>query len=186
MATCIYTKTGDNGQTGLGDGRRVNKDHIRVEVCGTIDELNAVLGQLLALRPPEELSPIIKKLQKILLDLGAELSNFVCASSDGVNTTNSNIKMIEQSIDKFAKHLAPLRNLILPGGSIFAATLHVARTICRRCERRIVTLFHNELNINTAAIVLLNRMSDLLFVLARYANTLAGISDETWVKDTSI
>lgn len=182
----IYTKTGDGGTTGLGDGRRVRKDHARIEAFGTVDELNSLLGLALAAgRPDDEAAALLRGIQNDLFDLGADL----CLpetrigkggrSRPGLRITGSHVRPLEQAIDRFNAALNPLRSFVLPGGTAASAWLHLARTVCRRAERRVVALARRE-KVNAQAIIYLNRLSDLLFVLARRAND-GGRADVLWV-----
>jgi cob(I)alamin adenosyltransferase len=180
----IYTKSGDQGETGLGDGQRVQKDHPRVTAYGTVDELNAILGLLLAYCPDvNQLAPL-KTIQNDLFDLGADL----CVPLPPENATNTGpqlrivpkqVEMLEKAIDRLNETLSPLTSFILPGGTHSSAWLHLARTVCRRAERDVVTLQHSE-PINEQAMIYLNRLSDLLFVLGRVANN-GGKDDVLWV-----
>jgi cob(I)alamin adenosyltransferase len=178
----IYTKSGDVGETGLGDGTRVPKDHARVAAYGTIDELNAVLGLLLAHVPDLQESGLIRSLQNDLCDVAADL----ClptpkGESPGqkLRVTTALVTPLEQTIDRLNADLAPLTSFILPGGTIAAAWCHLARTVCRRAERDVVTLMRAE-PLNPQVLVYLNRLSDLLFVLARVFNDY-GAKDVLWV-----
>ena len=177
----IYTKTGDRGDTGLFGGPRVRKDDPRIEAYGTVDELNAVLG-LVRCEPLEApLDALLASIQRELFDLGAEL-----ATPDpqrlGTHTIAApHIARLEAAVDQHEAHLEPLKVFILPGGTRAAALLHLARTVCRRAERRLVTLADREA-ISADLIIYLNRLSDLLFVLARSANRSAGLADVPWTK----
>lgn len=173
----IYTRTGDNGTTGLGDGTRVHKDSPRVEAYGTVDELNSVIGLLLTYELPEDIRKCLIQTQHRLFDLGGELS------IPGHQTLNDeDVSALELILDRLNDKLAPLKEFVLPGGSAAAAVCHVARTVCRRAERRVVTLAQTQA---VAAPVLryLNRLSDLLFVMARVLNQKAGTSDVLWQRD---
>jgi cob(I)alamin adenosyltransferase len=181
----IYTKGGDGGETGLGDGRRVSKDHARVEAYGQVDELNAVLGLLAAYCPEAPERDLLVGVQNDLFDVGADLC--VPATMDeqpgqALRVTAAQAERLEAAIDRLNGGLEPLRSFILPGGSAAAAWLHLARTVCRRAERAVVTLTHAE-PVNPQVIVYLNRLSDLLFVLGRVANQPAG--DVLWVPGKS-
>jgi cob(I)alamin adenosyltransferase len=169
----IYTKAGDRGETGLGDGSRVPKDHPRVIAYGEVDELNAVLGLVKAAEVEPELLPDI---QNDLFDVGADL----CVRGDaGLRVTARQTQRLEEAIDRVNERLTPLTSFVLPGGTVAAAWLHVARAVCRRAERAVVTLMRTEA-VNENALVYLNRLSDLLFVLARAAND-DGKGDVLWV-----
>jgi cob(I)alamin adenosyltransferase len=184
----IYTKSGDQGETGLGDGHRVQKDHPRVEAYGAVDELNAVMGLLAAYCPdcPEML--LLRDVQNDLFDLGADL----CIPLPPENQDDpphqlriipKQAEKLEQAIDRLNETLTPLRSFILPGGSPAAAWLHMARTVCRRAERSVVTLMHSEA-VNENVLIYLNRLSDFLFVLGRIAND-GGKADVLWVPGKS-
>ena len=157
----IYTKTGDDGTTGLGDGSRVPKDDPRVEAYGTVDELNSCIGVLLAEPLPQAIVDCLNRVQHELLDLGGEL----CIPGH-VAITPEHVERLEQELDGFNADLPPLKEFILPGGSRAAAACHVARTVCRRAERRTYSL-HKLTPLSPEALRYLNRLSDLLFVQAR-------------------
>lgn len=157
----IYTKTGDDGSTGLGDGSRVAKDDPRVEAYGTVDELNSVIGMLLAETPTADIASCLTRVQHELLDLGGEL----CIPGH-MAITAAHVARLEQELDGFNEALPPLKEFILPGGSRAAAACHLARTVCRRAERRSWTLA-KQATVNPEALRYLNRLSDLLFVVAR-------------------
>lgn len=174
----IYTKTGDAGETGLFGGGRVSKDDPRVQAYGHVDELNATLGFAAALEPAGFEADVLQSVQRDLFAIGAELATPTEAKvREKVGADR--VIAIEQVIDKHEATLAPLKNFILPGGTPKAAALHVARTTCRRAERSVVTLSRDQ-RINPVIIQYLNRLSDLLFVLARAVNKRAGRSDITW------
>lgn len=182
----IYTKSGDQGETGLGDGRRVAKDHARVTAYGEVDELNAALGLLVAHCPDAPERELLVAIQNDLFDVGADLC--VPATTDeqpgqALRVTPAQAERLEQAIDRVNGDLQPLRSFILPGGSPAAAWLHLARTVCRRAERSVVTLSHIE-SVNPAVVIYLNRLSDFLFVLARAANA-GGAGDVLWVPGQS-
>jgi cob(I)alamin adenosyltransferase len=179
----IYTKGGDQGETGLGDGQRVPKDHPRVAAYGSVDELNAVLGLLLP-QPglDEETSALLRSVQNDLFDVGADL----CVPPTAGEAPGQRLRIgpekatrLEVTIDRLNAALAPLRSFILPGGRPAAAWCHLARTVCRRAERDVVTLTHSE-TVNPQVVIYLNRLSDLLFVLARVLND-NGKDDILWV-----
>ena len=160
----LYTRTGDEGKTGLADGRRIDKDHPRIEAMGTVDELNSVLGVLIADLQIQHLSAlcaVLEPIQHRLFDLGGELA---VPGHDIIG--ESDVTHLEEMIDGYNADLEPLKNFILPGGSRCIASAHLARSVCRRAERRYLTLA-NEETVNTQARIYLNRLSDLLFVLAR-------------------
>jgi cob(I)alamin adenosyltransferase len=184
----IYTKTGDHGETGLGDGRRVPKNHPRVTAYGSVDELNAALGlALAAVRDPSaERQQLLQSIQNDLFDVGADL----CLPETPDEPPGKNLRVtaaqaqrLEHAIDKWNEPLQPLRSFVLPGGSAAAAWCHFARTVCRRAERDVVTLSGTE-PVNPQVIVYLNRLSDLLFVLGRVENN-DGKNDVLWTPGKS-
>jgi cob(I)alamin adenosyltransferase len=170
----IYTRTGDTGTTGLGDGERVSKDHPRVEAYGTVDELNGTLGLLLAHPLPDTAQACLSRAQHQLFDLGGEL-----AVPGYTVMAEKHTQQLEQALDRLNADLPMLREFILPGGTQAAAICHMARAICRRAERRVVTLARSE-PVNPHAITYLNRLSDLLFVLARVILREAGGQEVLW------
>lgn len=174
----IYTKTGDAGETGLFGGGRVPKDDPRVSAYGEVDELNATLGFAAALDPASFESDFIQAIQRDLFAIGAELAT-PNATKVREQVGAERVSAIEALIDKHEATLPALKNFILPGGTPKAAALHVARTTCRRAERAVVSLARDE-QINPIIIHYLNRLSDLLFVLARAVNTQAGRADIAW------
>lgn len=178
----IYTKGGDRGDTGLGDGTRVPKDHPRVAAYGSVDELNAGLGMLLASQPDVSEAELLRLIQNDLFDVGADL----CVPQDSDEPAGHRLRVLpeqaarlEAAIDRINERLTPLTSFVLPGGTPAAAWCHLARTICRRAERDVVTLARTD-TINPEVIVYLNRLSDLLFVLARAWNE-EGKADVLWV-----
>ena len=171
----IYTRTGDKGVTGLGDGSRVDKDSLRVEAYGTVDELNSAVGLVLAADLPAEVRDCLTRIQHELFDLGGEL----CMPGTTL-IPDRYVDGLENALDGFNEDLPPLKDFILPGGSEAAARCHVARTVARRAERRVVSLAHNEA-VNDATIRYLNRLSDLLFVIARVLARREGGSEVLWV-----
>jgi cob(I)alamin adenosyltransferase len=182
----IYTKTGDQGETALGDGSRVAKDHPRVAAYGSVDELNAVLGLLLAQHAagPDaaEFAELVRSIQNDLFDVGADLcrpQRADEAAGQRLRVRPEQAQRLEAAIDRFNDRLEPLKSFVLPGGSAAAAWCHLARTVCRRAERDVVTLARAE-PINPQVIIYLNRLSDLLFVLARVGNR-DGRDDVLWV-----
>jgi len=176
----IYTRTGDKGETSLFGGKRVAKDSPRIRAYGTVDELNAVLGIAHSNCTDESLRGTLQQLQNELFLVGADLATpFSVKESKTVRVSESHIKRLEQEIDRHDEALEPLANFILPGGTLCASTLHFARTVCRRAEREIYQLSQLE-QINEHVIVYLNRLSDLLFVLARFANARSGRKDIPW------
>ncbi len=170
----IYTRTGDDGTTGLGDGTRVSKDSPRVEAYGTVDELNSVIGLLLTHTLPEEIHECLVGVQHRLFDLGGEL----CLPGHTA-IKQHHVNELEQVLDDLNANLSPLKDFILPGGSAAAAVCHVARTVCRRAERRIISLSKQE-QISELIVQYVNRLSDLLFVVARTLNVQAGRQDVLW------
>lgn len=174
----IYTKTGDAGETSLADGSRVPKDHIRAEAVGGLDELNAHLGLVRAICPNEQLLERVGCVQNDLFRLGAEIGMATKALPERTEifVTESMVVRLEGWIDEAVAQVPPLTQFILPGGSELAARLHVARTVCRRAERRIVTL-SQESPVSEATLRYVNRLSDLLYVWARWANALSGGGD---------
>lgn len=177
----IYTKTGDAGETGLFGGARVKKDDPRVAAYGTVDELNAAIGVARTAAHAEQ-QPILERLQSDLLVLGAELA-CVPERTDRLGLEllgREDVARLESQIDACEGQLSPLKNFILPGGTVAAAHLHLARTVCRRAEREVIAL-DRVAPVRAEARVYLNRLSDLLFVLARQANALADLADVPWV-----
>jgi cob(I)alamin adenosyltransferase len=177
----IYTKSGDQGDTGLGDGQRVRKDHPRVAAYGEVDELNSIVGLVLTVADVCE-PDLLRSIQNDLFDVGADLC---VPARDGeeagksLRITQGQAEKLEKAIDRLNEKLRPLHSFILPGGAVASAYLHLARTICRRAERSVVTLMAAE-PINPQVLIYLNRLSDLLFVLARVANH-NGEHDILWV-----
>jgi cob(I)alamin adenosyltransferase len=179
----IYTKTGDSGETGLGDGTRVAKDHPRVAAYGSVDELNAALGLLLCHQPGDgPHSQLLRSIQNDLFDVGADL----CVPpppgeqpGKALRVRPDQAKRLEEAIDRLNEPLQPLRSFVLPGGTPPAAYCHLARTVCRRAERDVVTLMRLE-SVDPQVLIYLNRLSDLLFVLARAYND-GGRADVLWV-----
>lgn len=170
----IYTRTGDDGTTGLGDGARVPKDSPRVEAYGTVDELNSIIGLLLAYELPDPIRVSLTEIQHRLFDLGGEL----CIPGHRA-LTEAHVRALEQTLDQLNQALHPLKEFILPGGSAAAALCHLARTVCRRAERRVVSLSKSE-DVSPIAVGFLNRLSDLLFVMARCINAHHGKPDVLW------
>lgn len=176
----IYTRTGDDGTTGLIGGHRVSKDNPRVEAYGSVDELNAHIGLALAyLHSHEAFRDILQSVQNTLFVIGSELATPASRKPPVQPVSEAHIRQLEHWIDELENSLPALRHFILPGGSVPAAALHVARTVCRRAERRVVTLFHSEPG-NEHIITYLNRLADLLFVMARAANASEGVQDVIW------
>ena len=171
----IYTRNGDKGETGLGDGSRTSKDGLRVEAFGTVDELNSAVGLLLTAKLPDGIEPLLIRLQHELFDLGGEL----CMPGTTL-IPESYVEGLEHDLDMLNEDLPPLKDFILPGGSEAAARCHLARTICRRAERRLVSLAGEEV-VNPVSIRYLNRLSDFLFVAARVIARADGGSEVLWV-----
>lgn len=174
----IYTRTGDAGTTGLGNGERVSKNNQRVHAMGDVDELNALIGVLLCEELPEDVRELLVGVQHDLFDLGGEL----CIPEMSLITAH-HVERLEQALDRLNEPLEPLKDFILPGGSRAAAQTHQARTVCRRAERMVVALAENaDEPVNDAPRHYLNRLSDLLFVLARVLNRADGRGDVLWEK----
>jgi cob(I)alamin adenosyltransferase len=170
----IYTRTGDDGSTGLGDGSRTDKDSLRIEAMGSVDELNCVIGVLLCQSLPDAIRSALTDIQHSLFDLGGEL----CIPGSTAITADR-VAALEELLDALNANLTPLKEFILPGGSPAAAACHQARAVCRRAERRTHSLAKNEA-INALSIKYLNRLSDLLFVMARHLNQAADTPDVLW------
>jgi cob(I)alamin adenosyltransferase len=177
----IYTRQGDGGKTRLFGGRIVPKDNTRIEICGTLDELNSVLGLVLGMPSNGRMKKILRQLQNDIFLISAELAAPLAQGKKGfrVRFREQDILHLENVIDELDERLPLLENFILPGGTSTAAWLHLARTVCRRAERRLVTLQRRE-KTDPGIQIYLNRLSDLLFVLARYANQQQGKKDITW------
>jgi len=173
----IYTKTGDDGTTGLADGSRIGKDSDRVNAFGDIDELNSLLGLLIANDTDEKMREHLLDIQHVLFDLGGEL-----AIPDIEMVTEARVEYIEKIIDEYNASLPPLKEFILPGGSVPAAVCHTARAVCRRAERQLVGL-SKEISINEVSLKFLNRLSDLLFVFARTLARSEGGEEIYWQSD---
>jgi cob(I)alamin adenosyltransferase len=186
----IYTGTGDKGKTSLFSGERIGKNDIRIEAYGVVDELNTTIGAIGASLPTGEESDTMRsqliRIQKDLFRIGALLATTVDspAMAHLLPMQEEDGRWLEEQVDWLQSHLPELQSFILPGGHISAAWAHVARTVCRRAERRIVSLFESDLQESAAQKNLLtyvNRLSDYLFVLARYCNHLTGVDDQTWM-----
>jgi cob(I)alamin adenosyltransferase len=177
----IYTRTGDDGTTSLFSGGRVGKNHLRVETYGTVDELNSLLGLVRAYALPEKVSQWLERIQNELFVVGADLATPMDSNPSWlVRLEEGPITLLEENIDWMEAHMEQPKAFILPGGTIPAATLHVARTVCRRAERLCVALVEHE-PINPPVLRYLNRLSDFLFVLARYVNHVAGEPETKWL-----
>lgn len=178
----IYTKSGDKGETCLGDGTRVSKSHPRIDAFGTVDELNSSLGVAIALgQPSAEVSARLQFIQNDLFDVGADLCVPEADAPEypPLRVTGKQVSQLEEWIDAGTENLTPLKSFILPGGSTLASLLHLSRTICRRAELAVVHLMGQE-QINPQVLTYLNRLSDLLFVMARMAND-SGRADILWI-----
>lgn len=176
----IYTRGGDTGQTALFGGKRVSKDDARIEAYGTVDELNSFIGAARAAWPESPVDAELERIQSDLFDVGAQLA---APGSDRFGGARpSRVQELERAIDHAEEELAPLTNFILPGGSAPAAQLHIARTVCRRAERIVVSLGAEA---PQGTIVYLNRLSDFLFVAARFVNARQGTADVIWKKRES-
>ncbi len=167
----IYSRTGDTGETATHAGKRVQKDHASIEAYGTLDELNSFLGLAAAHSASRHTQAILKRVQKEIFDLGASVF------SGEVPVGEANVKALERDIDGMESRLKPLKHFIIPGGTKEAAFLHCARTVCRRAERKLVSAKAGRMTIKY-----MNRLSDLLFVLARHENAKAGVGEEIWKK----
>jgi cob(I)alamin adenosyltransferase len=184
MAPKIYTKTGDDGRTGLFGGGRVTKDNARVEAYGDVDELNAVIGLARSTDMMPRIDEVLAPIQRDLFSIGALLATPHPEKHkeqlEKARLTDKRIAQLEQGIDDCEEELTPLKAFILPGGTAKASSLHVARTVCRRAERSIIKMQATGEEVPQIVIVYLNRLSDLLFVLARVANRRAGAGEVTW------
>lgn len=170
----IYTRTGDKGTTGLGDGSRIEKDHPRVAVLGDVDELNSLIGLICSGEIPDNIRALLSDIQNDLLDLGAELS------VPGKETmTTKYTEHLEKVLDDLNQQLQPLKEFVLPGGSPGSALCHLARTVCRRAERNLVSLSRKH-DVSASALAYLNRLSDLLFVVSRHLNRAQGGKEVLW------
>ena len=179
----IYTKTGDSGETGLFGGGRVPKDHLRVAAYGDVDELNSAIGLVRATEPVAFVDQLLETIQRDLFSLGGHLATpdpeKVKQALEKAELTADRVASFEKAIDQADQELPPLRAFVLPAGTPKAAALHLARTVCRRAERSVVSLSHQEA-VPELFLVYLNRLSDLLFTLARLANHRDGQGDVTW------
>ena len=170
----IYTRTGDDGSTGLSDGTRIAKDDPRIEAIGAVDELNSSIGLLRCEALPVPVDALLTAVQHRLFDLGGELSLPGQALLDTERVTQ-----LENALDELNRDLPPLKDFLLPGGCRAAATCHLARTVCRRAERRVFRLACHA-TVNAVSLQYLNRLSDLLFVMARHLNKATGVADVLW------
>jgi cob(I)alamin adenosyltransferase len=180
----IYTKTGDDGTTGLVGGSRVKKTDIRLEAYGTVDELNATLGVLRSMSIAESDKLLILEIQNKLFNIGSRLASDEKGEAFTANLaiTDGNIELLENAIDSFEKELPELNHFILPGGDLASAQCHVARTVCRRAERRVLE-FAGKTTTHLNTVKYLNRLSDLLFVLSRKTAKENGVAETAWKKD---
>jgi cob(I)alamin adenosyltransferase len=178
----IYTKKGDSGNTSLFGGQRVSKSSKRIDSYGTVDELNSILGMATSFGLSEKGAELLETVQQQLFVLGADLATPQTKKVRINRIEESEVEYLENAIDKMEETLEPLKNFILPGGAQAGATLHFARTVCRRAERITVECRHEE-EISEVAIMYINRLSDFLFVLARYENSQAGTEEKTWIPE---
>lgn len=176
----IYTKTGDDGTTGLFNGERVHKSNDRVNLYGTVDELNSIIGLAVA-TASTDVNQHLEKINNLLFDLGSDLATPLDPPPkwEIKRLEPQWIEWLESNIDQYDKHLEPLKTFILPGGSMQAGFLHQARTVCRRAERLAVSL-SKEVDLGPVAVKFLNRLSDYLFAASRYSNHLQGVKDKKW------
>ncbi len=175
----IYTKAGDAGRTSLFGGKKTSKDDIQIEAYGTVDELNSHLGAAISALTDEKSITTLKSIQSILFDIGSHLASDGTSDSFLPEIKEQMIEALESEIDRMDASLEPLRSFILPGGNAAISQLHICRTVCRRAERRVVTL-NNISEINPLLIKYLNRLSDYFFVIARYQAALDGIDETKW------
>lgn len=178
----IYSRQGDDGTTGLCSGERVSKAHLRVEACGSVDELNAALGLARAANPHPTVAPCLERVQDRLFALGAELAAPPGPGKFSARITPNDIAWLEEKIDGMSGELPELRNFIHPGGTPAAAQIHAARAICRRAERVACALARQEI-VGREALAYLNRLSDFLFTLARYENLRSGAKESLWISE---
>lgn len=176
----IYTKTGDKGTTSLFGGRRVPKDDIRIEAYGTVDELNSLIGLCRSMNQSKDVDKILEEIQNDLFTLGADLATPVATRGKSVKRIQADDTLrLEKHIDTIAQMVQPLKTFVLPGGNRTAALLHLARTVCRRAERLAVRLARKETMKNTT-VIYLNRLSDLLFMMARWVNSVSNTPETPW------
>lgn len=176
----IYTKGGDTGETSLFGGQRVSKSSKRIDAYGTVDELNSILGMVIAAQPSAATREVLNKVQHQLFVLGADLATPITNEARISRIGEDEINFLEQQIDAMEENLPPLKNFILPGGSSAGATLHLARTVCRRAERIAVDCKESE-DLTELSIQYMNRLSDFLFVLARHENLNTGTEETPWI-----
>ena len=179
--TKLYTRKGDDGTTGLASGQRVPKDSLHIQVSGTVDELNTAIGTALAHGVCARLREVLPTIQNELFNLGCHLAFIAEGDMDLplAKVEARHVAKLEQVIDELNEVVGPLENFILPGGSVGAAMLHMARCICRRAEREVVTLARTD-TLDPLALPYLNRLSDALFVMARYENKQEGVAEPLW------
>lgn len=186
MSSRIYTRTGDDGTTSLFGGDRVEKGNSRIDAYGTVDETNSMVGvarsHLLDTVGEDRLDPVLATIQEDLFVVGADLATPLDAKPIVPRVKQAHVDAVEEWIDEFDADLAPLKKFVLPGGCPAGAALHAARTVCRRAERLVVDA-RTSIPINDMTVVYLNRLSDLLFVLARWINKRAGVREDTWIPD---
>ncbi len=180
MASRIYTKTGDDGTTGLFGGARLPKDHIRIEAYGTVDELNAVIGWLMTSHAHSEVNVFLKNIQSRLFTVGSNLASDPDKEMITPDLLEEDIHQVEKAIDTMQAGLPELKHFILPGGSAAVSAAHVARTVCRRAERRCVTLSQHS-NVEPIILLYLNRLSDYFFVLARWFGKQDNVEEIKWM-----
>lgn len=180
MATKIYTKTGDDGSTGLFGGARLPKHHIRIEAYGTVDELNSSIGWLMTFIGDSETHSLLQTIQSRLFTVGSNLASDPSKEMITPDLTEDDVHTIERSIDRLQSVLPELKHFILPGGSQSVSAAHLTRTICRRAERRCVALAHDS-QVESIIILYLNRLSDYFFVLARWLGQTEGIEEIKWI-----
>ena len=186
MGSNIYTRGGDGGQTSLVDGSRVSKSCLRVEAYGTLDEANSWVGLARAGLPADaELDRALAFLQHRLFNCSSHLATPPDSTVAPPSLTAADVDFLERSIDRFERATGPLTHFVLPGGTTAAAQLHVARTVCRRAERRLVSLADSE-GVDPVVLKLVNRSSDFLFAAARYANSLSNVDDPGWDKSLPV
>lgn len=183
MATKIYTKTGDDGTTGLFGGARLPKDHIRIEAYGTVDELNSVIGLLMASIQDVNTNTFLQHIQSRLFTIGSNLASDPDKEMITPDLHDTDITAIENHIDTLQQDLPPLKHFILPGGNMAVSTAHLARTVCRRAERRCVSLALTS-TVEPMILLYLNRLSDYFFVLARWIGHQQGIEEIKWLPRT--
>ena len=180
MSFKIYTKTGDQGETGLFGGKRLPKNHIRIESYGSVDELNAYIGLLRDVAPDDQTKNLLKEIQDRLFTIGSNLASDPDKDMITPDVNDADIERLENEIDLMNEQLPPLKNFILPGGHTTVSYCHIARTVCRRAERMVVALHHNE-PVEEIIIRYLNRLSDFLFVLGRKLSADLKAEEVAWV-----